>query len=105
MKNQPHSKHRILLQNAHNQVVRLEGVDNYTKFFLENGDTKLMSYSLKNYQESLSFPFLRVSKSCIVNLHYFSNISTEKKRIHLTDGSEIQISRRRFDDVLKMIVH
>ncbi len=101
MKNQPHQKHKLLLQNAHFQVVRLEGLQNYTKFIFQDGSERLMSYTLKNYSESLTFPFLRVSKSCIVNLYFCQNISSESKKIMFKNGSEIQVSRRRFEEVCK----
>ncbi|GAB2643925.1 hypothetical protein GCM10027035_42650 [Emticicia sediminis] len=103
MKNKPSKKHLQLLQSPDNQIIRLEGALNYTKFILSNGKTVMMSYTLKNYQETLNFPFVRVSKSCFVNIHFCSSYCQENKRIQLIDGSEIQISRRRFDNVLKNI--
>jgi DNA-binding LytR/AlgR family response regulator len=103
MKNKPHPKHFAIIKNANYQVIRLEGLQNYTKFIFGDGSIKLMSYSLKNYDNSLNFPFIRVSKSCIVNLSFFSKICSENKKINLIDGSEIQISRRRFNEVLKNI--
>ncbi len=103
MKNQPRKKHQHLLQNIDNQIIRLQSVQNYTQFFLQNGRTEIMSYTLKNYQDMLSLPFLRVNKSCIINLDYFQHICTENKRIRMKDGSEIQISRRRFEEVCKNI--
>lgn len=104
MKNKPRPKHFTLLQNACYQVIRLEGVENYTKFILNDGSIKLMSYTLKNYDNTLNFPFLRVSKSCIVNILFCSSVCQANKRIQLIDGSEIQISRRRFDNVIRNIV-
>jgi DNA-binding LytR/AlgR family response regulator len=103
MKNQPHPKHLFLLQNAYYQVIKLEANENYTKFFLENGTTKMMSYSLKNYQNHFNHPFIRVNKSCIVNLSYYLNICSENKTIQLKDGSKIKVSRRRMEEVLKNI--
>ncbi|GGD49589.1 hypothetical protein GCM10011514_12200 [Emticicia aquatilis] len=103
MKNKPSKKHQQLLQNPDNQIIRLEGVLNYTKFILSNGKTVMMSYTLKNYQETLDLPFVRVSKSCIINIDFISTFCKENKKISLIDGSEIQISRRRFDSVLKGI--
>lgn len=104
MKNKPNPQHSILLQNAHTQVIRLEGAENYTKFIFDDGRTKLMSYTLKNYDDTLNFPFVRVSKSCIVNIHFCSNFCEDNKRIKLSDGCEIQISRRRLGEVSKYIV-
>jgi two-component system LytT family response regulator len=99
MKNKPRPKHSLLIENAEYEVIRLEAIQNYTKFVFENGRFIMMSYTLKNYQNSLEFPFVRVSKSCIVNLNFCSAFSAESKRIWITDGSEIQISRRRLLEV------
>ncbi|WP_435355160.1 LytTR family transcriptional regulator DNA-binding domain-containing protein [Emticicia sp. SJ17W-69] len=104
MKNKPNPQHSILLQNAHNQVVRLEGAENYTRFIFDDGRTQLMSYSLKMYNNSLEFPFIRVSKSCIVNLQFYKNFCSINKKILLSDGAEIQVSRRRLGEVSKFIV-
>jgi DNA-binding LytR/AlgR family response regulator len=101
MKNKPSKKHLQLLQNTDNQIIRLEGVLNYTKFILSNGKTKMMAYTLKNYQETLDLRFVRVNKSCIINLDYLSRFCTKARIIQLSDGSEIQISRRRLEGVMK----
>jgi two-component system LytT family response regulator len=104
MQNKPNPKHSQLIQNAPNQVIRLEGVENYTRFIFDDGSTKLMSYTLKKYDTKLNFPFVRVNKSCIVNFNFCLSLCQINKRIQLIDGSEIQISRRRFEEVLKNVV-
>jgi DNA-binding LytR/AlgR family response regulator len=99
MKNKPRQNHLWLIENAKDEVIKLEAIQNYTKFIFEDGSSRLMSYTLKNYQNSLEFPFVRVSKSCIVNLNFCSDFSPETKKIWISDGSEIQISRRRLIEV------
>lgn len=103
MKNKPSKKHSILLKNASHQIIKLEANVNYTVFYTYEGKTEIMSYSLKNYQNFLHHPFVRVNRSCIVNLRFFENICTQNKKIQLKDGSEIQISRRRFEEVCRNI--
>lgn len=103
MKNSPSLKHLNLLKDARKQVIKLVADANYTVFHLGDGKSAVMSYSLKNYQNYLNYPFVRVNKSCIVNLRFLENLCTENKRIQLKDGSEIQISRRRFNEVYKNI--
>lgn len=103
MKNRPSRKHETLLKDAPKQIIRLEADTNYTIFYLQDGKTQVMSYSLKNYQEALTYPFIRVNKSCIINLYFFRNIDSATKKILLKDGSEFQISRRRFEEVCKNI--
>lgn len=103
MKNKLSRKHETLLKDAPRQIIRLEADTNYTIFYLYSGKRQVMSYSLKNYQEALTYPFVRVNKSCIINLNFFRNIDASSKKILLKDGSEFQISRRRFDEVCKNI--
>ncbi|MBK6977344.1 MAG: LytTR family transcriptional regulator [Cytophagaceae bacterium] len=99
MKNKPRQSHLLLIENAENDVIKLEGIQNYTKFVFENGSYIMMSYTLKNYQNFLKFPFVRVSKSFIVNLNFCSDFSPGTKKLWVSDGSEIQISRRRLTEV------
>ncbi|MFY7912950.1 MAG: LytTR family transcriptional regulator DNA-binding domain-containing protein [Emticicia sp.] len=103
MKNRPSRKHETLLKDASKQIIRLQADTNYTIFYMQSGQTQVMSYSLKNYQDALTFPFIRVNKSCIINLHFFRNIDATSKKILLKDGSEFQISRRRFEEVCRNI--
>ncbi|MFN3848538.1 MAG: LytTR family transcriptional regulator DNA-binding domain-containing protein [Spirosomataceae bacterium] len=103
MKNSPSRKHLDLLQDARKQVIKLVADANYTVFYLGDGKSAVMSYSLKNYQNYLNYPFVRVSKSCIVNLHFLESFCTENKKIQLKDGSEIRVSRRRFEEVCRNI--
>ena len=103
MKNKPRQNHLLLIENAKDEVIKLEGIQNYTKFIFEDGSSRLMSYTLKNYQNSLEFPFVRVSKSCIVNLSFCSYFSAKDKRICVAAGAFITISRRRLSEVLKNI--
>lgn len=103
MKNKPSLKHKNILNDASFQIIRMEAKENYTMFFHLNGKTNMIAYTLKNYQDYLDYPFVRVNRSCIVNLFYFSNICYQNKKLQLTDGSQIQISRRRLESVLEKI--
>lgn len=77
MKNTPSRKHLQLLQDARKQLIKLVADANYTVFQLGDGKSAVMSYSSKNYQNHLNYPFVRVSKSCIVNLHFLENLCTD----------------------------
>lgn len=79
MKNTPSRKPLQLLQDARKQLIKLVADANYTVFHLGDGKSAVMSYSLKNYQNYLNYPFVRVSKSCIVNLHT-ANIKNPTQR-------------------------
>ncbi|WP_266367209.1 LytR/AlgR family response regulator transcription factor [Tellurirhabdus rosea] len=79
------------------EIVRLEGSGNYTNFFLKDGTKMLVSRTLKEYEELLDGQsFVRVHKSCIVNLGYVRRFYIKKEgELELTDGQQVKISRRR----------
>lgn len=79
------------------EIVRLEGSGNYTNFFLKDGTKMLVSRTLKEYETLLEGQaFVRVHKSCIVNLGFVRKFFVKKEgELELTDGQQVKISRRR----------
>jgi two-component system LytT family response regulator len=79
------------------EIVRLEGCGNYTNFFLKDGTKMLVSRTLKEYETLLDGQaFVRVHKSCIVNLGFVRKFFIKKEgEIELIDGQQVKISRRR----------
>ena len=79
------------------EIVRLEGAGNYTQFFLRDGTKMLVSRTLKEYEMLLDTQaFVRVHKSCIVNLGFVRKFFIKKEgELELTDGQQVKISRRR----------
>jgi two-component system LytT family response regulator len=79
------------------EIVRLEGCGNYTNFFLKDGTKMLVSRTLKEYETLLDGQaFVRVHKSCIVNLGFVRKFFIKKEgELELTDGQQVKISRRR----------
>ena len=79
------------------EIVRLEGCGNYTNFFLKDGTKMLVSRTLKEYETLLDGQaFVRVHKSCIVNLGFVRKFFVKKEgELELTDGQQVKISRRR----------
>lgn len=79
------------------EIVRLEGCGNYTNFFLKDGTRMLVSRTLKEYETLLDGQaFVRVHKSCIVNLNFVRKYYVKKEgELELTDGQQVKISRRR----------
>lgn len=81
------------------EISRLEGEGNYTKFFFTTGKTLLTSRTLKEYEEILSgHGFIRIHKSHIVNRQHVVNLTSEGLLV-LTDGAKVEISRRRREEV------
>ncbi len=79
------------------EIVRLEGCGNYTNFYLKDGTKMLVSRTLKEYETLLDGQaFVRVHKSCIVNLEFVRKFVVKKEgELELIDGQQIKISRRR----------
>jgi two-component system, LytTR family, response regulator len=79
------------------EIVRLEGSGNYTNFFLKDGTKMLVSRTLKEYETLLDGQaFVRVHKSCIVNLEFVRKFFVKKEgELELIDGQQVKISRRR----------
>ncbi|MFN8346256.1 MAG: LytTR family transcriptional regulator DNA-binding domain-containing protein [Spirosomataceae bacterium] len=86
--------HNKRLPIATDEIIKLEASGNYTLFYLTNGRQILTSKSLSVYEELLSFPFVRVHKSCLININYVTQRATPTI-LSLADGTEIHVARRR----------
>lgn len=91
--------HQQILKNAQENIVRLKACKNYTLFAFHEGKSQIMAYTLACYCDVLPQSFIRINRSNIVNKAYIKNINYEERIITLTDNSEIQISRRRWNEV------
>lgn len=89
------------------EIVRLEGCGNYTNFFLKDGTKMLVSRTLKEYETLLDGQaFVRVHKSCIVNLSFVRKFYVKKEgELELTDGQQVKISRRRAQMFMDRMQH
>ncbi|MBR9920978.1 MAG: response regulator transcription factor [Bacteroidetes bacterium] len=85
------------------EIIRCEGDRNYTHFHLTGNRNILSSLTLKNYEDLLAdHGFLRVHKSHLINLNYvksYSNAGT----ILLSDQSEVEVARRRRNEVWQIL--
>jgi two-component system, LytTR family, response regulator len=85
------------------EIVRLEGESNYTKFFFTGQKAMLTSKTLKEYEDILlSHNFIRVHKSHIVNKLHVVNYTSDGM-LTMTDGSKVEISRRRKEEVMEYL--
>jgi len=86
-------------------ILRLEASGSYTHFFLRNGDQLVMTQTLKSYSTMLEGAgFFRVHHSHLVNLDAIQRIDkSEGLILCLEDGSEVPISVRRKDSLLKAL--
>lgn len=86
-------------------IVRCQADINYTRLFFKDGSTKVVSKSLKIYENQLpDSMFYRVHQSDIINLNYVKEfVKNDGGYLILHDGTEIKISRRRKTDFLQML--
>jgi DNA-binding LytR/AlgR family response regulator len=96
----PHSKAKIRLE----EIIRIEANINYSELILATGNRIILARTLKAYEKDLTLPFLRINKSCIVNIDYLGENLIEANKISMIDGEQIQISRRRIVKVSKVIL-
>lgn len=88
-------------------IIRCESEDYYTKFFLKEGKTIMVSRTLKENEELLSeFNFIRPHKSHLINLKYVKSfLRMDGGSIVMIDGSYVPVSRRKREQILDIINH
>lgn len=86
-------------------IVRCESDNNYTNIFNSNGEKTIVSKTLKEYDEMLTpFNFFRIHKSSLINLAFLSKYKKgEGGYVVMEDGAELEVSRRRKEDFLKVL--
>ena len=83
---------KVLIKN----VIFLKGNINYSTVYLEDGKTKMLSHTLKFYEEFLcTHGFLRVHRAFLINPNYVMEYCEEKEVVKMKNGHEANISRRR----------
>jgi two-component system LytT family response regulator len=114
-KNQSDERVRILLNNKNNvskialptrngyrfvkvkDIVRCEAENNYTHFYLQTNEKILVTRTLKDYENILQDNFfIRVHQSHLINVDYVEQyIKGDGGTAIMSDGSEVEISRRK----------
>jgi len=86
------------------EIVRVESLNNYSKLYLITGKNIVASKTLKLIEEMLvHYRFFRPHKSHLVNLEYITKyVRGEGGIIIMADGSEVDVSRQRKQDFLKV---
>lgn len=88
---------------AANEIIRLEGESNYTRFYFTEKKWMLTSKTLKEFEDILTdHGFIRTHKSHMVNKQHIVNISGDGI-ITMVDNSKVEISRRRRSEVIDRI--
>lgn len=86
-------------------IVKVQGENVYSVFWTNTGRKIVVSRTLKETEQILSrWNFLRVHKSVIINLGYIKRyIKGAGGTVILTDGTEVEVSRRAKNEFLKRI--
>lgn len=86
------------------EIIRLEADRNYTVIHLIGRRPFIASKTLKHFEDMLlKFRFVRTHKSHLVNLDHIIRISNNNEFIILTDGSRIEVSRRKKEEVQRQL--
>lgn len=88
-------------------IVRCESTGNYTRIFFTDRKQLLVSKPLKEFEELLTdVDFFRVHNSHLINLQQMeSYIQGEGGFALMSDGTQVEVSRRRKAEFLKKAMH
>ena len=82
------------------QIIRLEGMSNYTRIYFTDHAPILMAKVLHLYDEILRpYGFIRTHRSHLVNAQHILNVESIKV-LQMMDASRVEISRSKKRDVL-----
>jgi two-component system LytT family response regulator len=85
-------------------ILRLEADRSYTHIHLINKKPFIASKTLKHFEEMLDdFKFIRTHKSHLVNSKHITRISNDNEFVLLSDGSKVEVSRRKKEEVLQQL--
>jgi two-component system, LytTR family, response regulator len=86
-------------------IVHIESKSNYSKIFLTDNKSIMVTKILKDFEEMLlPYNFYRVHNSHLINLNYIQKyIRSQGGHVQLQDGTLIDISRRKKEEFLKLI--
>lgn len=88
-------------------IIRCESDNNYTQFFLKDKTKIMVCKSLKEFAELLEDNnFFRVHQSHLININFIKNYSRgEGGTVMMTDGSEVEVSRRKKEEFIKRMAN
>lgn len=108
--NEQYSKITLPTGNAYEivnvkDIIRCEADGSYTSFFLENKKKLLVSASLKHYEDLLpADDFIRVHHHHLVNMnHVVRFLKADGGYAVMSDGTQIEISRRKKDAFIQRL--
>lgn len=87
------------------EMVRIESSANYSRIFLHSGRSLLVTRLLKEFEEMLRpYRFYRVHNIHLINLDYVRKyVRGDGGKVIMDNGDELEVSRRRKDQFLRLI--
>ncbi|HRI20130.1 MAG TPA: LytTR family DNA-binding domain-containing protein, partial [Panacibacter sp.] len=87
-------------------IIWIESLTGYCKFYLNGQKPIVVSKNLKEYEDMLAtHNFFRTHQSSVVNLmHIKKYVRGEGGQVWMTDGSEIEVARRRKEELLNKMM-
>lgn len=78
------------------QIIRMMALGSYTKIVMNNNEEHLVSVNLGTLEEKIGDKdFVRIHRSDIININYINRIiKTDALYAELSDGTQVEISRR-----------
>jgi two-component system LytT family response regulator len=106
----PQTSARIALNTADgmimvkpDMIVRCQSLSNYTRIFLDDGKSLVVTKTLKEVEETLSnYSFYRIHNSHFINLNHIQRyVKQDGGYVVMTDNEEIAIARNRKDGFME----
>jgi two-component system LytT family response regulator len=90
----------------HEQIIYCESDGNYTRLFLTNGGSIMISRTLKDIDDMLQGPgFIRIHHSYLVNIRHVSQyLRGEGGAVILSNGIHLRVSRNRKKELLAALM-
>lgn len=87
------------------QIIRVEGDGNYSTIYLRDKKKITVSKNLKQVEKLIPEPyFIKTHQSHIINKNFIKRfVKTEGGYFEMQDDSSIPVSRRKKDDVMKLL--
>jgi two-component system, LytTR family, response regulator len=87
------------------EIVYVEADKNYTTFFMNNQPAIVVSKTMKEFEKILeNIGFFRIHHSTIINLHHIIEyVKGEGGSVIMSNGTELEVSRRRKQEFLERI--
>jgi two-component system LytT family response regulator len=99
-----HTSEKIIVVQI-SEILRCKSDNNYTTFYLENGQRILVSKTLKYYADMLKeHQFIRVHQSHLINIKYIKEfIKSDGGYLILKDKTNIPVSVRKRNEVMEIL--